>query len=123
MSIGWCPDSVEIYYLSSSNSGVDTEGEDHKIFHFNLLQNYPNPFNASTILTYEIEKGEKLTLKIYDILGREVRSLVNGLQRPGVYRVIWDGKNNQGREVSSGIYLYQLRVGHYKQTKKLVLIK
>jgi len=111
-------DSVEIYYLASSNSGVDAEEEDHKIFH------------------YEIEKGEKVTLKIYDILGREVRSLVNGLQRPGVYRVIWDGRNNQGKEVTSGIYFYQLTVrqahrpeqsrgkaGDYKETRKLVLIK
>jgi hypothetical protein len=115
-------DSVEIYYLSSSSSDVDTE-EDHKICHFNLFQNYPNPFNSSTIITYEIMKAENVTLKIYDILGREVRSLVNGLQRPGVYRLIWDGKNNQGKEVTSGIYFYQLKTGNFSETKKLVLIK
>jgi hypothetical protein len=115
-------DSLEIYYLSSSGSDVETE-EDHKIFHFNLLQNYPNPFNTSTIITYEIEKGENVTLKIYNILGREVRSLVNSRQSLGKYHIVWDGKNNQAKEVSSGIYFYQLRAGDYKETKKLVLIR
>jgi len=115
-------DSVEIYYLSSTTTGVDTE-EDHKIFDFELFQNYPNPFNSSTIITYEIEKGEDATLKIYDILGREVRELVNSRQSPGKYRIVWDGKNNQAREVASGIYFYQLNAGNYKETRKLVLIK
>jgi flagellar hook assembly protein FlgD len=68
-------------------------------------------------------RGGDVTLKIYDILGREVRSLVNTLQKPGNYSVIWDGKNNQGKEVGSGIYFYQLKVGDYKNTRKLVLIK
>lgn len=115
-------DSLEIYYLSSSNSAVDTE-DDHKVFRFNLFQNYPNPFNSSTIITYEIMKTGDVTLKIYNILGKEVRSLVNTLQKPGNYRAIWDGRNNQGKEVGSGIYFYQLRAGDYKETRKLVLIK
>ena len=116
-------DSVEIYYVSSSSSDIEGEEENHKISHFNLIQNYPNPFNSSTIISYEIGKAEQVSLKIYDILGREVRSLVNGLQRPGVYRLIWDGKNNQGKEVTSGIYFYQLKTGNFSETKKLVLIK
>ena len=128
-------DSLEIYYFSSSSSEVDTE-EDYKVFHFNLFQNYPNPFNSSTIITYEILEEENVTLKIHDILGREVRGLVNRPQKAGHYKVNWDGKNNQGKEVASGIYFYQLTVrqahrpeqsrgkaGNYNQTKKLVLIK
>jgi hypothetical protein len=115
-------DSVEIYYFSSSNSAVDTE-EDNKTFHSNLFQNYPNPFNSSSIITYEIERGENVTLKIYDILGREVRELINTSQKPDYYKVIWDGRNNSGKEVSSGIYFYQLRAGNYKEARKLVLIK
>ncbi len=118
----WDDGSSEIYYLSSSSSGVNTE-DDHKIFHFNLFQNYPNPFNSSTIITYEVEKAKNVTLKIYDILGREVRELVNRSQKRGHYEVNWDGKNNQGKEVSSGIYFYQLNAGNYKETRKLVLIK
>jgi hypothetical protein len=114
--------SGEVYYLSSSNSGVDTT-QDHKIFHFNLFQNHPNPFNSSTIIDYEMMKEENVTLKIYDILGKEVRTLVNTLQKPGNYRVTWDGKNNQRKEVASGIYFYQLRAGNFTETKKLILIK
>ena len=64
-----------------------------------------------------------VTLEIYDILGREVRKLVSKLQNQGRYKVRWDGKNNQGKEVSSGIYFYQLRAGNLTNTKKLVLIK
>jgi hypothetical protein len=114
--------SGEVYYLSSSNSGVDT-AQDHKIFHFNLFQNYPNPFNSSTIINYETMKEENVTLKIYNILGKEERTLVNTLQKPGNYKVIWDGKNNQREEVASGIYFYQLRAGNFTETKKLILIK
>ena len=131
----WDDDSLEVYYLSSSNSAVDTS-HDGKIFSFKLFQNYPNPFNSSTIITYETVEEGNVTLKIYDILGREVRKLVNRSQKPGHYKVNWDGRNNQGKEVASGIYFYQLTVGEahrpeqsqgeaadYKETKKLVLMK
>ena len=123
ISQGWSSDSFEIYYLSSSsNSFLDTL-QDHEILSFKLFQNYPNPFNSSTIISYVIKKEGNVALKIYDILGREVRQLVNGIQKPGNYRFIWDGKDNQGKEVASGIYFYQLRAGNFTRTKKLVLIK
>ncbi|KPL04736.1 MAG: hypothetical protein AMJ73_03755 [candidate division Zixibacteria bacterium SM1_73] len=117
-----CVDSIEIFSLTSCSSVQDTL-EDQKILNFSLFQNYPNPFNSSTIISYETKKAEKITLKIYDILGREVRQLVNTSQRPGPYKVIWDGKDNNGKEVASGIYFYQLRGGNYKENRKLVLIK
>jgi hypothetical protein len=119
-------DSLEIYYLSSNDSFVDTSQE-QKIFNFRLFQNYPNPFNSATSIQYTVASSQShpihTTLKIYNILGREVRELVNTRQSPGNYTVSWDGKNNQGKEVASGIYFYQLKAGEYKQTKKLVLIK
>jgi hypothetical protein len=115
-------DSLEIYYLSSNDSFVDTS-EDHKIFYFELFQNHPNPFNSSTIIDYEMMKEGNVTLKIYDILGKEVRTLVNTLQKPGNYRAIWDGKNNQGKEVASGIYFYLLKAGERKEGRKMLLIK
>jgi hypothetical protein len=90
---------------------------------FVLSQNHPNPFNSSTIIAYEIERGKNVTLRIYDILGKEVRELVNSRQSPGKYQIIWDGRDNQGKEVSSGIYFYQLEAGNSTGTKKLVLIK
>jgi len=153
----WDDDSLEVYYLSSSNSAVDTE-EDYKVFHFNLFQNYPNPFNSVTSIQYTVAgsqtktadsrqptadgspihtthgkavDGSQLivhspihtTLKIYNILGKEVRELVNTSQSTGRYTITWDGKNNQGKEVASGIYFYQLKAGNFTETKKLVLIK
>ncbi len=115
-------DSLEIYYFSSSSSEVDIE-EDHRTLRFDLSQNCPNPFNSSTIITYETVQPGNVTLKIYDLLGREVRELVNRFQEPSRYKVHWDGKNNQGKDVASGIYFYLLRAGDVKQAKKMLLIK
>jgi hypothetical protein len=115
--------SDEIWYFGPPNTSVQDTSGDQGIHSFQLFQNYPNPFNSSTIISYEIMKAGDVTLKIYNILGREVRSLVNSLQKPGNYKVIWNGKNNQGKEVGSGIYFYQLMAGDYKATRKLVLIK
>jgi len=96
-----------------------------------LFQNYPNPFNSNTAISYRLSGFGgpttshllPITLRIYNILGQEVRTLVNKRQRPGFYRVTWDGKDKGGREVSSGIYFYQLRVGKFSQTRKMVLIR
>jgi hypothetical protein len=116
-------DSLEIFYYGAPSTSVEDTLEEQKKSRFQLFQNYPNPFNSSTIITYEIMKAGDVTLKIYNILGREVRSLVNNLQKPGNYKITWDGKNNQGKGVTSGIYFYQLKAGDYKETRKLVLIK
>jgi hypothetical protein len=119
-------DSVEVYYLSSSNSSVDSP-DDEIDLHHSLSQNYPNPFNSATTIQYVISAGKRepvqTTLKIYNILGKEVRELVDAKQHSGFYKVIWDGRNNSGRQVASGLYFYQLRAGEYKETKRLVLIK
>jgi len=90
---------------------------------FNLYQNYPNPFNPSTTIAFDVFKPTKVELKIYDLLGQEVRTLVNGTQKIGNNVVVWDGKNNFGLHVSAGIYIYRLRVHEFSETKKLLLIK
>lgn len=88
-----------------------------------LFQNYPNPFNASTTITYTVSVKSEVTLQIFDASGRIVRSLlVKKLYRPGVYRIVWDGQNDQGECVSSGIYMSQLQAGRLKRTGKMVLI-
>ncbi len=119
-------DSTEVYYFTSTTSVEDTL-QDHKIFSFQLFQNYPNPFNAVTRIQYAVGSRQShpihTTLKIYNILGKEVRELVNTKQGKGCYQVIWDGMNNSGKEVASGIYFYQLKAGNFTETKKLVLIK
>ena len=106
---------------------------------FQLSQNYPNPFNSSTHIRYTIPQviGERfkvkggpntshltpVTLKLYNILGEKVRTLVNGEQRPGVHQVSWDGRDDQGKELASGVYLYRLQMGHFSQTRKSVLLR
>jgi len=85
---------------------------------FDLLQNYPNPFNPSTNIEYTIPERSHVTLKIYDILGKEVTTLVDKMQDPGTYVSIWNAKN-----FSSGIYFYRLIAGNNVQTKRMVLNK
>jgi hypothetical protein len=118
----WDEDSFEVYYFSTPSTSVGFT-QHHPISHFKLFQNHPNPFNSSTIIAYDNPRGAKVVLRIYDILGREVRELVNRWQEAGHYKVGWDGRNNQGEEVASGVYFYQLRTGDYKETRKSALIK
>jgi flagellar hook assembly protein FlgD len=88
-----------------------------------LFDNYPNPFNPSTTIQYEIPKTARVVLKIYDMLGREVKILVNRVQSPGQKSVIWDGTDQSGNLVSSGIYLYRLQSGEFTESKKMILMK
>ena len=86
-------------------------------------QNYPNPFNPVTKLQYAIPKNSLVTINIYDMLGRQVKTLVNQTQDAGYKSVIWDATNDYGKPVSAGMYLYQIQAGEYIQTKKMVLLK
>ena len=88
-----------------------------------LHQNYPNPFNPTTTLRYDLPERAYVVLTIYDILGREVRNLIDGIEQPGFKSVVWDGKNEYGQPVSAGVYLYRIKAGKYSQTKKMGLLK
>ncbi|MGE5412479.1 MAG: alpha-amylase family glycosyl hydrolase [Clostridiales bacterium] len=90
---------------------------------FALGQNYPNPFNPSTVISYQIASPSNVSLKIYDLLGREIKTLINQQQNSGSYHVEWKGDNNQGMKVSGGLYLYRLEAGNYVSTRKMMLIK
>jgi len=85
---------------------------------FELKQNYPNPFNPSTVIEYTIPENNKVSIKVYDILGKEVATLVDKEQNSGTYIVIWDAKS-----ASSGIYFYRITAGSYTVTKRMVLKK
>ena len=85
---------------------------------FMLHQNYPNPFNPVTTIRYELPKGSKVVVKIYDILGREVATLFNGYEKAGKHDVKWNALN-----FASGIYFYSIRAGNFVQTKKMLLLK
>jgi hypothetical protein len=90
-----------------------------------LHQNYPNPFNPTTTITYSIESAGWVVLTIHNVAGQRVRTLVNGMQFPkaGGYDVTWNGRNEAGEPVSSGVYFYSLVSQSFKQTRKMVLLK
>lgn len=91
---------------------------------FLLQQNYPNPFNPTTSIRYELAQAGEVSLTVYNMLGQRVRTLIgNRFQQTGRYTVSWDGKNDGGIQVASGIYLYRLAVGNYVRTRKMLLIK
>jgi hypothetical protein len=85
---------------------------------YKLYQNYPNPFNPRTVIGYSLLKNGNVVLKVYDVLGKEVATLVNEKQSPGVYEVTFDGSG-----LASGMYFYRLTSGDYKATKRFVLVK
>lgn len=91
-----------------------------------LWQNYPNPFSPTTSITFGVAPaagGAAVNLKIYDVCGREVRTLVDERKTPGTYAVVWDGQNDADLEVSSGVYFYRLKSGSFVQTRKMLLIR
>ena len=85
---------------------------------FSLSQNYPNPFNPSTVISYSIPKTSMVNITVFDIVGREVGSLVNNLQQPGSYNVQFDASN-----LASGVYFYKIQAGDFTDTKKMLLVK
>ncbi len=91
---------------------------------FSLSQNYPNPFNPSTTIDYQLPTAGFVTLKVYDLLGREVETLVNEYKQAGNYKAAFNaGHLERSREMASGIYFYRLQTGSYSETKKLILMK
>ena len=104
-------------------TGVAYEISPNVPVNYSLSQNYPNPFNPTTKIQFGLPVTENVQLRIYDVLGREVRSLLNERYDAGMYSVQWDGKNNFGRQVSSGMYIYHIRAGKFVQTKKMLLMK
>ena len=88
-----------------------------------LEQNYPNPFNPSTQIRYALPEEARVTISVYDLMGRKVRTLVNDVQSAGYRSVIWNATNDMGRQVSAGVYIYSIQSGDFIQNRKLVLMK
>jgi hypothetical protein len=112
----------------SITADVDDDENQENIESFDLSQNYPNPFNPSTIIKFKIQNSKfkippYTTLKVYNILGQIVRTLIDEPKTPGNYEVVWDGKDEKGKEVSSGIYFLRLDAENYEKTKKMTLLK
>ncbi|MBN2001548.1 thrombospondin type 3 repeat-containing protein [candidate division KSB1 bacterium] len=105
---------------------VGTESEDLKEIlpgKFELMQNYPNPFNPLTKIEYSIAAESHVTLKIHNLLGQEIRTLINDKVPPGFYSIFWNGKNDAGIKMPSGIYICTLKADQYRESKKMILIQ
>jgi len=120
--IGWKQngDIIDLRALMKSY-GIDDFRTLPKTYALN--QNYPNPFNPMTTIKYQLPKNSDVRLVIYNIMGQEVRNLVSENQPAGYYQIIWDGKNDYGLNVSSGIYLCHITVGKFIKTRKMLLVK
>lgn len=90
---------------------------------FALSQNYPNPFNPSTTIDYALSERAFVTIKVHNLLGQEVKTLVAEEKGAGIYTLQWNGKDNAGNDVPSGMYLYTMRAGNFVQTKRMMLMK
>ena len=89
---------------------------------FILYPNYPNPFNPVTTIRYDLPDDAHVTLTIHDLMGREIVTLVDGPRTAGSRSTQWNARDEQGRAVSAGLYLYTIRAGQYSQTNKMVLL-
>ncbi len=106
-----------VYKLTESIQSIEKENE-MVPFKFFLSQNYPNPFNPSTIISFSLPKKSDVYITIYDITGKEIQQLFEGVEEAGKYEVSFDGSN-----LSSGVYFYKLRAGDFTSTKKMILVK
>ncbi len=112
------------YYSFDQVVGIDDEKPVSNLpQQFQLMQNYPNPFNPETTIRYHLPEAIPVKLSIYNMLGQKIKTLVDAKQTAGEYRIRWNGRDESGREVASGIYLYRLKAGDFVSTKKMLLLQ
>jgi hypothetical protein len=100
---------------ASEDAGLPTE--------FALSQNYPNPFNPTTTINYQLPKATETRLEIFNLRGQRVATLVDRKEAAGYYSITWDGKDEYGNHVASGVYLYRLETEGFVKVRKLVLLR
>jgi hypothetical protein len=105
----------DVQYLSLANTTIPNQ--------FELYQNYPNPFNPVTTLQYALPGDALVNITIYDIMGRQVKTLINRSQTAGYKSVQWNATNDRNEPVSAGLYLYTIQAGEFRQVRKMVLLK
>jgi hypothetical protein len=117
------PDSGEVDISVGKTGGEDNLSRAALPAEFKLHQNYPNPFNPSTTIEFQLPARTAVSLKIYDIQGRLVKTLVKQEMEAGNHQVVWDGKDEAGNAAASGVYLYHFRAGNFGDTGKMVLMR
>jgi hypothetical protein len=114
--------SPELMVITNTPSAVDAEANQQPK-HFKLEQNYPNPFNPVTEIKYSIPKASYVSIKIYDLMGREIAVLAEGFQHAGAYKHVWNARDKSGRMLPSGIYICSMESGEYSSSIKMNLLK
>ena len=129
VSYGRYPDGSDSWQQMNPTPGVTNTNElglDDDVTipeQYTLHQNYPNPFNPRTSIRYDLPDNERVNIIIYDMLGRQVKQLVDEYQDAGFKSIIWDATNDFGKPAATGVYLCKIQAGEYMQTKKMVLLK
>jgi len=103
--------------------GNAEELKDLQPSHFELKGNYPNPFNPETVIKFNLPQDSRVTLRVYNILGQVVNTVVDEVLPAGAHAVVWDGKNEQGKDVASGVYFYRIKAGDFESTQKMTLLR
>ena len=106
------------WYSEDAITGVEKNDKNSAPKEFQLMQNYPNPFNPTTTIIFDLPKQSHVTIKIYNILGQEVETLINETKKPGSYQL-----NFNAASLASGVYIYRIQAGDFTSTKKMMLIK
>ena len=90
---------------------------------FDLGQNHPNPFNPTTTIEFTLNRSSDVSIAVYNLLGERIQVLAEGVRPAGLHRVTWDGTDNRGNVVASGIYVYRMAAGDFEASKKMMLLK
>lgn len=98
-------------------------GNTQQVNEYSLGANFPNPFNPETQIQFSLAEDTRVDIVVYDLLGKQVRTLINDIRAQGTHVVTWDGKDNAGKEVASGVYLYRLAAGGFTESKKMILTR
>ena len=112
--------------LFEVSPGSDVEDENEfpgRPTKLTLFQNYPNPFNPTTVIQYALSHNTEVDITIYNISGQKIKTLVKHKEESGYQQVIWDGRNDEGKQVASGIYFYRLKAGAFTLTKRMLLLR
>ena len=117
------PDTVKLSGVAVSAVGIDDFSQRHLPQRFTLYPNYPNPFNPTTTIRFDMPKEVRTTIRVYDLLGREVRTLTDRSYGPGTHSVVWDGKDEQGKLLPSGEYFVRMQAGDFVAVRKVLLLK
>jgi hypothetical protein len=117
------PSQDVVHYATSLRTGVSESGEGKLPIAFALEQNYPNPFNSETVIEYQIPLASIVEIRIFNLLGQKVITIVKDFRTAGAYKITWNGTDEAGLPVASGLYIYQLKAGNYIMSKKMLLLR